>query len=628
LFVEFHILGPLEVAADGTPIELGPAKERALLGVLLLRANTVVSNDELVEEIWGDRPPQSAAKLVQVHVSRLRKALAAANGELALRTKAPGYALMVKPEQLDAKQFTVLLGAARALVEAGQPGRAADAYAEALGLWRGPVLADLALEGDARVEAGRLEALRLAAAGERIDCELACRRHAQVIPELEALTAQHPLDERWWSRLMLALYRAGRQSEALNAYQQARKRLVDQLGLEPGAELEQLEKAILNHDPALDLEAGRPQPIREPSASARAGKLTRRRFAGAGVAVAVAVAVAAYTVPRASEPAAVSAIESDSIALVDPAKNRLVDAVPLRTKPAAIGYGAGGLWVVTERDGTLLRIDPRAREVTKTIGLGKPAIALAISGRNVWVLAERGKTLFQFNGDTGDRIRTLALGGTIHAGPYRGQPLAPLESTIAYPSALAAGAGAAWVGFGSGVVLRVDAQTGAVEQVPAGSARGVAFGAGAIWSLSSHSRSVSGVGVRDLPDAVWRIAPDTRSVTKVLSASDVIEGGIGDALTVGAGGVWAVNANYRNVLKIDTRTYRVDAVRHLRQRHRPIGMAIGAGGVWAATDDATILRIDPETAAVMRTIPLGRSPRTVLPLGMATGAGILWVAVH
>jgi DNA-binding beta-propeller fold protein YncE len=203
-----------------------------------------------------------------------------------------------------------------------------------------------------------------------------------------------------------------------------------------------------------------------------------------------------------------------------------------------------------------------------------------------------------------------------------------LESTVPRPFALAAGTGAAWVGYGSGVVSRVDAGTGAVEHVAAGSARGVAFGAGAAWSLSSSTRSVSGVGVRDLPEAIWRIAPDRRVATQVVSASDAIEGGIGEALTVGAGGLWTVNAVYRNVLKIDAATYRVAAVIHVQRRHRPHTIVIGAGGIWVATDDATILRIDPETAAVVRTIPLGRTPRTVSPVGMATGAGIVWVAVH
>src|SRR5919201_2920119 len=144
--MEFRILGPLEVSVDGAAVALGPAKERAVLGVLLLRANAVVSTEQLVDELWGERPPSTAGKLVQVHVSHLRKALAAANGELVLRTQAPGYSIVLGPDQLDATRFTTLLAQARALADAGEPGPAAAAYAEALALWRGPVLADLALE--------------------------------------------------------------------------------------------------------------------------------------------------------------------------------------------------------------------------------------------------------------------------------------------------------------------------------------------------------------------------------------------------------------------------------------------------------------------------------------------------
>jgi len=638
--VDFRILGPLEVAADGAVISLGPAKERALLGILLLRTNEVVSSDQLVEELWGDRPPPTAAKLVQLYVSHVRKALAQANGDVVLRTQAPGYALVLESEQLDATRFTALLARARALVESGQPGAATAAYAEALALWRGPVLADLTLEGDARVEAARLGEVRLAAFGERSDCELACGRHAQVIPELESLTARHPLHERFWAQLMLALYRSGRQSDALRAYQQARRALIDQVGLEPGAELQRLERAILTHDAAL--ESGEPgvhvslKPrttlsAPQPAVAAQR-RVDRHLLVGASVAlavvIAVAVAVVTVVLTRSTAPTVLAAIEPDSIGVVDPTKNALVADIPLHTKPAAIAYGAGGVWVATEHDATLLEIDPDTHGVTWTIGLGGGApIALAIGGRNVWVLSGT-KTLFQFNGDTGQLVRKVAIGGRIRAGPFTGQPSPYLESTVPNPFVLAAGAGAAWIGYGGGVVSRVDAQTGAVEQIAAGSARGVAFGAGAVWSVSSFSRSVSGVGVRDLPDGIWRIAPSTRAVTPVISAPEVIVGGLGDGLAAGAGALWMINAVYRTVLKIDPEIFRVTAVIHLQRRHRPTAVTIGAGGVWTANNDATVSRIEPDTAAVVRTIPLGRFPRIASPVGIVAGDGVVWVAVH
>jgi hypothetical protein len=266
--------------------------------------------------------------------------------------------------------------------------------------------------------------------------------------------------------------------------------------------------------------------------------------------------------------------------------------------------------------------------VTRTIGLGAAPTAVAIAGRDVWVFAGRIKTLFQFNGHTGQLVRKVALGDTIRAGPFTGQPLPALESSIPDPYALAAGAGAAWVGYGDGIVSRVDAGTGTVEQIAAGSARGVAFGVGAVWSVSSFSRSVSGVGVRDLPDGIWRIAPTTRAATEVISTPDVILGGLGDGLAVGADDLWMINAVYRTLLRIDPMSFRITGVIHLRHAHHPAAITIGASGVWVANDDATVTRIDPDTADTVAMIPLGRYPRTPSPVGVAAGDGRVWVAVH
>jgi DNA-binding SARP family transcriptional activator len=243
--MEFRLLGPLEVAEHERSLSLGGLKQRSVLAVLLLHANQLVSADHLIGELWGDAAPATAAKSVQVYVSRLRKQLG--SGRLATRT--PGYVLHVDPSELDLASFERLLGEARAADPAG----AAARLREALSLWRGPALADLAYERCFQTEIGRLEELRLAAVEARIDADLATGRHADLIGELQALIAEHPLRERLRCQLMLALYRSGRQAEALHAYRIARSELSEQLGLEPGGELKRLERAILEQDRGLDV---------------------------------------------------------------------------------------------------------------------------------------------------------------------------------------------------------------------------------------------------------------------------------------------------------------------------------------------------------------------------------------
>jgi DNA-binding SARP family transcriptional activator len=250
--VDFRLLGPLEVVADGRVLSLGGAKQRALLAALLLRASEVVSTDRLIDELWGEEPPPTAAKIVQVYVSQLRKVIES-GGRQVILTQPPGYVARVESGQLDVHRFEGLVDDARAALASGSPSRASELLREALGLWRGPALADFAYEPFAQPAIARLEELRIAALEERLTADLALGRHSELVGELEGLVAEHPLRERLREHLMLALYRSGRQAEALEAYQDARRALVDELGIDPGTSLQELERAILRHDPALDL---------------------------------------------------------------------------------------------------------------------------------------------------------------------------------------------------------------------------------------------------------------------------------------------------------------------------------------------------------------------------------------
>jgi predicted ATPase/DNA-binding SARP family transcriptional activator len=248
---QFGLLGPLTVETDGgPPAALRGQKQRALLTALLLEPSRVVSGDRLIDAVWGETPPETARNTVQVYISQLRKLLP----DGALETVAPGYRLVVDPATIDLFEFLRLCEEGRSALASGNAAGAAETLRDALALWRGAPLCDLSWESSAaQAEIARLEELRLAAFEDRIDADLALGRHGQVVPELERLVAEHPLRERLRAQLMLALYRAGRQVDALAVYQRARKTLVEELGIEPGESLRALERAILAHDPSLSL---------------------------------------------------------------------------------------------------------------------------------------------------------------------------------------------------------------------------------------------------------------------------------------------------------------------------------------------------------------------------------------
>jgi DNA-binding SARP family transcriptional activator len=234
---DFRILGPLEVSDEAGPLLLGGQKQRAVLAVLLLEPGRVVSVDRLIDALWGENPPRTATTSLQNFISQLRKTL----GPEVLETKPPGYRLRIRPGELDLDRFRVLVESARA----AEPLERAEKLRHALALWRGPALADFTFEAFAQPHIAHLEELRLGTLEERVQADLDSGAHAELIGELEVLVDEFPLRERLRGQYMLALYRAGRQAEALQAYQEGRRILVDQLGIEPSRELQQLHGAIL-----------------------------------------------------------------------------------------------------------------------------------------------------------------------------------------------------------------------------------------------------------------------------------------------------------------------------------------------------------------------------------------------
>jgi len=288
---EFRVLGPVEASVDGEPIALPAAKPRALFAALLLDRNRVVPVSRLIDDLWGEVPPETAMKALQGYVSQLRKAI----GPERLLTRPPGYELRVEDGELDLDRFERLAREGRELLAAGDSKAASTRLGEALELWHGAPLAEFS-EPFARDAGARLEDERLAALEERIDADLALGRHARLVPELEQLVAQEPLRERPRAQLMLALYRSGRQADALELYRRTRETLSEELGIEPGLELQELERRMLQHDPELE----RPRPAPRPAEDGAPVPIARRPqvlvlAALALAAVAAAIAAIALT---------------------------------------------------------------------------------------------------------------------------------------------------------------------------------------------------------------------------------------------------------------------------------------------------------------------------------------------
>src|SRR5436190_1268921 len=378
--MEYRILGPLEVVDEGEPVPLGRLKERLVLAVLRLHANEFVSRERLIDELWGVSPPATARKAVNVYISKLRKTLTR-DGHDPISTADGGYRLVVDSDLLDADRMRALVAAAREQMADGDSEAASRLLQDGLAFWRGPTLAGLTLESFGRDEVGQFDELRLTVLMDRIDCDLAQGRHEDVLGELQVLVREHPLRERLRAQQMLALYRADRQADALDAYQQARHDLIDELGIEPSESLQRLQQAILRHDPALEMPAGTaangaapaPVPAEEyvpavlpARARPRRPTLRRRYLVVAGLAAVAAIAaLAAFLSTRGggvrppSSP--VSSVAPDSVAILNPATGAQVSDYVAGSKPGPMALVGETLWIVERGNATIERYGLRTR---------------------------------------------------------------------------------------------------------------------------------------------------------------------------------------------------------------------------------------------------------------------------
>jgi DNA-binding SARP family transcriptional activator/ABC-type oligopeptide transport system substrate-binding subunit len=639
-FLEFRILGPVRALDDdGQVLPLGGAKQRATLAVLLLRRNEVVARDDLIDGLWGGSPPPTAVATVKTYISRLRSVLPDDCEGGRLVSRASGYVLHVKTGELDLERFESLSDAARASLASGDVWAATQALTRALALFRGSPLQDLPFAPFAQGEIRRLEEMRLATLRLRFDVDLAAGRHTEVVGELEALVAQYPFREDLWGQLMLALYRSGRQGDALIAFDQARHILADELGVDPGRSLQTLHRRILDQDPSLELVMARPgdsggppgadevtanadaasgQTMTSPSApiaipgggepfSDRRPHARRRRVrrrVGTGVAamavVGIAVVLATVALPRTSRESDTGAGASyrPGTSLIDLATGRLIrtitqDELYISAYPISAG---GKFWVNNWSPSEYVQIDPNSGAMTKHINLPPrdPTVTKdyttimpwAVDGNSVWVTA--GDDLVRLDATLGreaDRI-----------------PLDELGLGTGLAEGVAVGDGSVWVSrdVDRGQILRLSAD-GHIRRAWNNITPylNLAYGDGSLWVADE--------------DGLARIDPETDRVIRAGGIQGNCGGGYGGCVAAGGGFGWTSDPAKGLV-------YKVDPDGHIVATYSTgVGtsfLSYADASLWVANADAgTVTRIDAATGEMMSAFTFGHPVSTMVAEG-------------
>jgi YVTN family beta-propeller protein len=575
---DFRILGPIEARLDGEPVSLGGPKQRALLAILLLSANRVVSRERLIDDLLD--APVDADRALRVQVSRLRKALdRGGEADSRLITRAPGYLLVVDEGELDLHRFEALVHAGRQAIESGESEAAVRALRNAESLWQGGALEGLESEPFAPGEIVRLDELRLAATEGRIEAELALGRHALVVPELDTLVTRHPLRERLRAQLMLALYRCGRQADALEEYRQARSVLSDQLGLEPGPQLRDLERAILRQDEALELPstgwsstaAHTPGATASGAGANRAAGHHRRRDA-AVVAVLAATLVAVFGVVLLANGGGSEQqlIEGNALAMLSTISGRPIASTPLDAAPTRIASGAGSVWVSHVDTGTISRVDPVSRTVRQTIRVGDGPFGVAVSAGDVWVANSLDGTVSRVDPATSTVVQTIAVG--------------------AQPSAVATSGRTVWVANrGDDTLVRLDAVTGRVTGVidTGSEPSDLAVSGDTVWVSNQGDGTVS------------RIDAPSGAAVQTIRVGDGPSG-----LVASSGGVWVINSLDATVSRIEPLRGVVAAT--IPVGGRPAGISASGGLIWVSdSDSGRLLRIDSRDGVAVRKVVVG-----------------------
>jgi branched-chain amino acid transport system substrate-binding protein len=572
---------------------LGGSKQRTVLAVLLLEAASVVSSDRLIEEVWGEDQPDDAATALQQHIARLRRLLQPHD---VLRTRPRGYLLAIAPEQLDLERFERLRDEGRRLLEDGRGEEAAGLLRSALALWRGEPLADLAEEPFLREARPRLEEARLDALETRIDADLAAGRHRELVGELGELVRAHPLRERFRAQLMLALYRAGRQAEALEVFADTRRTFSAELGLEPGPQLQRLQQAILTHDAALESPRTAPMPVR------------RRTTLTAGIALALVVAaVAAALLLRGrteDDPLTVTAEPSQGAVLVlDARTGSARRRIAAGRTPSAIAAEQGVAWIVDADARTVLRLASSSR-VIQTFATGATPTDITAAGDAVWVANGRPLEDAQFIGPVATSVARLDA-TTVTQRAETPLPRADGDLSNLVDNHLAATRDALWAITPGYAVVRIDAATGATT------ARSTAIRAAAI------AAGPAGVWVLGVDGTVARL--DARTARPTIRTR-VPANAVG-SIAVGPDAAWVTSPADGTLWRVGADSPTVVGAIELGRGISDV--AAGDAAVWVANPVAgTVIRIGPESGAVEQTVDLDGIPRSIDLDGDA-----LWVAL-
>ena len=584
-----------------------------------MHANEVVSTDRLIDELWGDSPPESASNMLQGYVSHLRKTLEPGRGRgeyEVLLSRPPGYMLRIGADQLDAARFERLTTEGKQLLAAGNAHAAAKRFRAALALWRGAALADLAYEPFAKVEVDRLDELRLAALEDRIDADLVLSRHGALVGELRELVDRHPVRERLRAQLMVTLYRCGRQADALEVYREGRRALLDELGIEPGPALRELEQAILRQDPAL----GTPAPPPGPAIT----RIRRRWPLLVATAVLVAGALTAVLLIGSSGGAKAVTVRPHSVAVVDPRTNAPVDDIAVGGYPGPLAADDEFVYVCNIGDATVSRIYPDKRKVYDTGSLSR-AIDLVAVDRHLW--AADGGVIGHTPSPPGTVLDYDLL--TAHARTIR---LGPSVEGDEEQTTIAADVEAHEIWAGN----KDSATVTQLEPPPTAKIHGVAPGGLAVVRGSAGS------------DTVWASDPIRHRVVRIDSVTKRIVRwiripGSPSRLAADARAVWVIDRGYAGVQWKPTRLtkpalWRIDptsnqAVARIPLPLTPIRVALGAGSVWVtaervlsyegATVKATVFRVDAATGRIVARIPL----HTRAVDGVVVSHEFVWAAV-
>jgi DNA-binding SARP family transcriptional activator len=602
--VEFRLLGTLD-AGEENPVALGGRKQRTLLAYLLLNRNEAVPRETLIDVLWPEDPPETAAHALDVYVSRLRKLLGADG--LQFETRGGSIRLEVADAAVDAARFEHLLAVARG---AEAPTDRLAALEQALALWRGRALADLLDEPSLRPWRERLEEERLVAEEERLQAMLALGRHVEAIGPLQALASEHPLRERPRRLLMLALYRAGRQSEALDVYRSFRRLISDELGLEPSAELRELEAAVLRQDETLD--APEPAEPPEPPHLAAPVSLGAPVASGVGLPRRTPAAIAALLVAAAVATGAALAVSAGggarpalkvpklSAAAIDPATGQVVKVVRLTDPPTAALAVGNTLWIASWVDRTLTRLDDRTGQVLKTVGLPSHPLALAYGDGRIWIASsDKDHSLTAVDARSGQ---------VIWSHPLHQPGLGVFSSSGWGAQGIAFASKSVWVTVGVSGLLRVSPD-GRVEHVfeVGPDALPVAAGHGEVWT------AILG------PGKLVEIDPGSDSIVQrihvgFMETAGVLGAPVPCTLAVSREDVWAPvvgegGSSSSGIWRVDVIRHFVAGVAHVGGA--PCGVSLGHGGVWVANPSRFEVEEISPSAELLQRIPLDSSPNAI-----------------